>query len=126
MTQQPKLEVWYDGDCPICRRSRSWSERRDDEARLDFRDFRSTADDELPAPREVHRSTMMVRTPSGRLLQGFAAWRRILAALPGWRWLSRLAGVPPLRWIGSALYRLVARYRHRLSMPLPAEPRRDG
>lgn len=126
MTQQAKLEVWYDGDCPICRRSRSWSERRDEEARLDFRDFRSAPDDELPAAREVHRSTMMVRTPSGRLLRGFEAWRRIIAALPGWRWLSRLSAVPPLRWIGSAVYRLIARHRHRLSMPLPGEPRREG
>lgn len=116
------LEIWYDGSCPVCVRSRQWSERRDRDRRLRFRDFRTADDAELPADRERHRATMMARTPDGQLLEGFAAWRRILAALPRWRWLARLAGVPPLAWLGPPAYRVVARHRDKLPMPLP----RDG
>jgi predicted DCC family thiol-disulfide oxidoreductase YuxK len=122
MTSREPIEIWYDGSCPICRRSRQWSEKRDRDDRLRFRDFRSTADRLLPADRRRHEATMMVRTPHGKLLEGFAAWRRILAQLPGWRWMARLTGLPPFRWIGSLGYRFVARWRHLLAMPLPRDP----
>lgn len=120
MSSDTTIEVWYDGDCPVCVRSRAWAENRDRADRLDFRDFRSARDEELPAERERHRSTMMVRTPSDRLLAGFEAWRRIMLELPGWRWLGRLAGLAPLVWFGPAVYGLVARHRHRVPMPMPS------
>jgi len=121
MASGKPIEVWYDGSCPICCRSRSWSEQRDADGRLLFCDFRSVGDDELPADRDRHQAAMMVRISSGQLLEGFAAWRRILAVLPGWRWLARLSGLPPLRWIGALGYRLVARWRQPLAMPLPRD-----
>lgn len=124
-TEEP-LEVWYDGACPICRRSRAWCERRDRDGRFVFRDFRSAEDDQLPTARERHEATMMVSTPSGGTIEGFSAWRRILAALPGWSWLARLSALPPLRWIGALGYRLLARWRNVLAMPLPREPEREG
>jgi predicted DCC family thiol-disulfide oxidoreductase YuxK len=59
---------------------------------------------------------MWVRDPSGRLNRGFAAWRRILAELPGWRWLALLSGAPPMRWLGPSIYALVARWRRHLPL----------
>jgi predicted DCC family thiol-disulfide oxidoreductase YuxK len=115
------LEIWYDGSCPVCVRSRRWCERRDRDHRLRFRDFRSADDDELPADRERHRATMMARTPEGVLLEGFLAWRRILATLPRWRWLARSAGIAPLAWFGSAIYRVFARHRDRLPVSMPPD-----
>lgn len=108
------LEVWMDGDCGLCQRSRAWCELRDSDARIRFRDFRSTADPDLPLEREDLEESMWVRDESGRLLEGFEAWRVIMNELPGWRWLARLVAAPPLRWLGPPLYRMIARNRRRL------------
>ena len=74
-------------------------------------DFRSIANDRLPVDRQAHEASMWVRDGNGRMLEGFDAWRRIMAELPGWRWLAALSGLPPFRWLGPGLYRLVARSR---------------
>ena len=126
MSRIGSIEIWYDGTCPVCSRSRAWVERRDTANRLRFRDFRDAADAELPASRDRHRATLIVRSPDGELLHGFAAWREILRGLPGWRWLARLAGLPPLAWIGPPIYRLVSRYRNRIPMPMPQEARKTN
>ncbi len=108
------LTVWMDGQCQLCEASRGWCESRDNSGKLEFTDFRTAADGELPVARENLESSMWVRDRDGTLLEGFEAWRRIMAELPGWRWLAGLTGVPPLRWMGPWLYRAVARNRHRL------------
>jgi len=54
---------------------------------------------------------MWVRDGQGNLLEGFVAWRRIMSELPRWRWLARLASLPPLSLIGPALYRMIAANR---------------
>ena len=105
------LEIWLDGECAVCRSSRKFCETRDSDGRLRFQDFRVTADGELPLDRNTHEESMWVRDGNGTLLEGFAAWRRIMAELPGWRWLATLSGLPPARWIGPTIYRLVARFR---------------
>lgn len=103
-----------DGECGLCRASQGWCELRDTGDRLEFRDFRSAEPAELPRGRAEHEATMWVRDPGGALHRGFAAWRLIMAALPGWRWLAALTGLPPFRWLGEPLYRLIARNRRLL------------
>lgn len=103
-----------DGQCALCRASQAWCEQRDHGDRFRFRDFRAVDEGELPMDREQHEASMWVRDSGGRLHRGFEAWRRMMAALPGWRWLAALSGLPPLRWLGEPVYRLIARNRHRL------------
>ena len=111
MTRDRSLEVWYDGQCPVCRASRDWCTARDPEGRLVFRDLNTAAEAELPVARREAESAMWVRGDDGRLASGFDGWRCIMAELPGWRWLARAAGIPPLRWLGPPVYRLVAHAR---------------
>lgn len=115
MTETPSntsnLEVWYDGECALCRKSRSACEIRDPRGLLNFADFRKVDDHELPVSRRDHEETLWARTPEGALLKGFDAWRRILAELPRWRWLARLTGTPPIPVVGRAVYSVVARFR---------------
>ena len=59
---------------------------------------------------------LWVRDDSGRLREGFAAWRVIMTELPGWRWLAKLVAAPPLCWLGPPIYRMIAKNRSRLSM----------
>ncbi|MCW8985300.1 MAG: DUF393 domain-containing protein [Thermoanaerobaculales bacterium] len=112
---QQRLDVWMDGSCRLCQGSRAWCETRDRDGRVRFIDFRATSGSELPLTPEDHRSTMWVRDSDGVLLDGFAAWRRIMAEIPGWRWVARLASLPPFALIGPHLYRLIASNRHDFS-----------
>jgi predicted DCC family thiol-disulfide oxidoreductase YuxK len=108
------LDVWMDGDCRVCRLSQRWCERRDPKGRVVFHDFRVLDNPSVPVARTDLEESMWVRDADGLLLSGFAAWQRIMAELPGWRWLAGLSELPPVRWIGPNLYRLDARNRHRL------------
>jgi len=81
---------------------------------VQFSDFRSVDNNDFPVARRDLEEAMWVRDGEGRLLSGFAAWRRIMAELPGWRWLAVLSWLPPMSWIGPALYRFVAKNRYRL------------
>jgi predicted DCC family thiol-disulfide oxidoreductase YuxK len=105
------LEVWIDGDCRLCQRSKAWCEHRDRNARIRFSDFRSAADSDLPVHRTDHEASVWARSASGELLGGFAAWQRIVAELPGWRWLATTCSIPPLNLVGPPLYRLIAKIR---------------
>jgi predicted DCC family thiol-disulfide oxidoreductase YuxK len=104
-----------DGECSLCQKSRAWTETRDWDGRLRFIDFRAGTRDELPLTREDHETSMWVRDREGVLLEGFDAWRRIMAEIPGWRWLARLASLPPFTLIGPPLYRLIAANRRHFS-----------
>ena len=110
-----QLQVWMDGDCVLCQTSQKWCELHDRDGRVRFIDFRRADEDELPLTRTNHETSMWVKDNDGTLHEGYAAWRRIMAELPGWRWLGRIASVPPLTLIGPPLYRLVATHRNRLS-----------
>jgi predicted DCC family thiol-disulfide oxidoreductase YuxK len=105
------LTVWMDGDCGLCQMSRAWCEFRDRDGRVRFIDFRAAGGNELPLTHEEHQKSMWVRDGNGALLEGFAAWRRIMAEIPGWRWLARLTSLPPFSLVGPPLYRLVAANR---------------
>ncbi|MGE5235897.1 MAG: thiol-disulfide oxidoreductase DCC family protein [Acidobacteriota bacterium] len=116
MAEAKRIEVWYDGGCPLCARSRRWAERRDRDGALHFRDFTSRSEaGNLPAPPAELDRAMCVRAPDGKVDWGFAGWRAILAALPRWRWLARVLGWRPLRGLGPRLYRLVSLHRHVLA-----------
>jgi predicted DCC family thiol-disulfide oxidoreductase YuxK len=107
-----QIEVWMDGRCRLCRRSQAWCEQRDRDQRLVFRDFRIADDAELPLHRDAHEGSLWVRADDGRLQRGFAGWLLIMNELPRWRWLARVAAMPPFRWFGPPVYLLVARFRH--------------
>ena len=114
MAHDRSLEVWYDGQCPLCRASRAWCAARDPEGRLVFRDLRTATEAELPVPRPAAEASMWVRGADGTPLGGFAGWRRIMAELSGSRSLARVTGATPVRWLGPPIYWLVARARRML------------
>jgi predicted DCC family thiol-disulfide oxidoreductase YuxK len=109
-----QLDVWMDGACGLCLKSREWCELRDHDRRLTFNDFRSARESDLPVSPQDLENSMWVRDGEGNLLEGFAAWRRIMGELPRWRWLARLTSLPPFTLIGPALYRLVAANRRHI------------
>jgi len=110
----PGLEIWFDGSCEICRASRRLLEREGAGCALSFHDLAGWAPPPEARGSAPQRDEVLVRLPDGKLLAGFEAWRAILAALPRWRWLSAVAGLPGVARFGRMAYRAVARHRHRL------------
>jgi predicted DCC family thiol-disulfide oxidoreductase YuxK len=110
-------EVFYDGTCRLCTASREWAEKRDAEGMLSFRDAADPAEaDRLPVERERLAREMIVRLPGGRVAGGFEGALAVLRALPRWHLLGAILALPPLRWLGPPVYRMVARHRHRLRL----------
>jgi len=113
--EHDRIEVFYDGACPLCRASRRWAESRDRDGRLAFCDLNDPAAAGcIPAPPGGPGDAMWVRLPGGEMASGYAGWLAVLRALPRWRLFARVMGLPPVRWAGPTVYRFVARHRHAL------------
>jgi len=67
------------------------------------------ADPNGELPRGTDRAAALARlhvaTRDGRILSGAAAFTEVWQALPGWRWLARLARLPGIPWLMEAGYR---------------------
>jgi predicted DCC family thiol-disulfide oxidoreductase YuxK len=112
---QPTFDIFMDGSCSFCRWIWSKIEPYDSNSKLKFLDYNDPAvAAQAPFPRAALDSEMHVRTPDGNWFQGFGAWVVLLRALPRLEWLGRISGMPPVRWIGPALYAFIARHRYRL------------
>lgn len=113
MTRRHQIRVYHDGQCAFCRWTQQLVEHRDRERRIEFRDYHECSA-ETPFARADLERAMHVQALDGRWHTGFFGWLEILRALPRWRRLARLLSVPPLRWIGPLLYRLIAGNRYRI------------
>lgn len=75
-----RLKVWFDADCPLCRREIRLLQRLDKQNRIHFIDLRAAAED-CPVDRGEMLKRLHAQYPEGRTVSGaeaFAAmWRRI-------------------------------------------------
>lgn len=99
-----KLQTFYDGGCPLCRREIAHYRKIDRDGRIQWVDITQEEDAlanaglDLPsAMRRLH-----VQETDGCLLSGVDAFVAIWRRLPRWRWLARLVTVlrltRPLEW----------------------------
>ncbi|MDE3138854.1 MAG: DUF393 domain-containing protein [Acidobacteriota bacterium] len=107
----------FDGDCALCTRGARWLEER----------WRSPVPIAIAAQR-VHAQHPLLDIPSRRELDESLWWlegsrrdagaaavaRSLLATSWPWRALGLLLLTPPLSWVASPAYSLLARHRHRL------------
>ena len=110
------VEVFYDGDCPLCKREIGFLQRRDRQGRIRFTDianpafrpaeFGMTADDFI--------SEIKGRLPDGTWISGVEVFRRLYTAI-GWGPLMTLTRLPVVRQILDVGYRLFAKNRLRLT-----------
>ncbi len=111
-----EIEVFFDGDCPLCRREVGFLRRRDQHGRILFTDIASPDFDADAAgvPYERLMDEIHGRLPDGRWVRGVEVFRRLYAAV-GWRQLAALS-----RWSGISqaldlAYRVFASNRLRLT-----------
>jgi predicted DCC family thiol-disulfide oxidoreductase YuxK len=115
-TEPRKYTVFYDGMCPICKKSRRTLEKLDWLGRLNYADIhdRKFADAELPTVTYADMlKQMYVKRPDGKFFGGFKAFRAIAAVLPLMWPIVPLLWLPGAAFIGTRLYRVIARNRFR-------------
>jgi predicted DCC family thiol-disulfide oxidoreductase YuxK len=110
-------QLIYDGDCGFCTRTalgiaRHW--RRPAQA-VPWQRLGKTGLAEVGLTVADVRQAAWWIDPEGRRFRGHEAVACALRAAGGWREvLGRIVLVPPASWAAAAVYRAVARLRHRL------------
>lgn len=106
------LTVLYDGACPLCRREIGLYRGLPASQPLAFVDVSDAA---TALPPGTDRAQLLarfhVRRADGTLADGARGFVALWAALPGWRWLARLAALPGLTPLMEAAYRLFLHLR---------------
>jgi len=114
MNPPPRLTLFYDGECPFCRREVAALRRRDRRAALQLQDIAAPGFDAARyglSREEVHRA-LHARTADGRILRGMEAVRAAYRAV-GLGGLAAPTGWPLLRPLFDAAYAVFARHRRR-------------
>ncbi|MGV8928889.1 MAG: thiol-disulfide oxidoreductase DCC family protein [Brevundimonas sp.] len=107
------LEVWFDGDCPLCRREIALMRRLDRRGAIDFTDV-ATGQGACP----IDRSELLARfhaRENGVMLSGAAAFAAMWRAIPVLRPFGLAARNPSVLGLLEQLYRAFLRIRPALS-----------
>ena len=106
--------VYYDGACPVCSREIALYQRLSD-GQADRPAFENIAVEGASLPEGLSREAAMarfhVRLGGGEVVSGAAAFIALWRATPRFRWLGRIASVPPAPWILEGAYRAFLRLR---------------
>lgn len=110
------IEVFYDGDCPLCMREIAMLQRRDRHARIGFVDISAPGFDESSVG--LSWQTLMERIhgrlPDGTIIEGVEVFRRLYTAI-GFGRLVALTRLPGISQILDVAYRKFAKNRLRLT-----------
>ena len=111
----PRLQVFFDGGCPVCSREMAVLLRRDRRRLIEFIDIAAPGFDASAWGREQSQflAAMHARLPDGSWALGVEAFRNIYSLL-GFRWLVAPTRLPGIRQLLDAAYRVFARNRTRL------------
>lgn len=112
MDDPVKVEVWYDGGCPLCRREIALMRRLDRRGRIRFTDITS-ANSGCPVDRAALLERFHARE-AGVLLSGAAAFAAMWRAVPLLWPLGQAARLPPIGRLLEWAYVRFLRVRPRL------------
>ncbi len=112
----PQVEVFYDGQCPLCRREIGMLRRLDGRQFIRFTDISEPAFDAAPLGKtygdlmgEIHG-----RLPDGTWIKGVEVFRQLYGAV-GFRRLVAISRWPGVRQTLNVGYRVFARNRLRVT-----------
>lgn len=110
------VEVFFDGDCPLCRREINFLTRRDKEGRILSTDIAAPGFD-ASAFGMTHDDFMKEirgRLPGGEFISGVEVFRRLYTAV-GFGWVIKATRWPGISWCLDRAYSLFARNRLKLT-----------
>jgi predicted DCC family thiol-disulfide oxidoreductase YuxK len=109
------VEIFFDGECPLCMREVKVLQRMDREQRVRFTDIASKT---FGPPAGLDMAALMARIhgrlPDGTILEGVEVFRRVYEAV-GLSWLARVSRWPGISALTEAGYTLFAKHRLRLT-----------
>lgn len=110
------VEVFYDGDCPLCMREIRMLMRKDRASRIVFTDIAAPTFDAASVGTTYADLMTRIRgrLPDGSWIEGVEVFRQLYAAI-GFRWLVAITRVPGLSHLLSLGYRAFAANRLRLT-----------
>ena len=112
----PQIEVFYDGECPLCSREINFLRRIDKHHSIVATDISDPNFDASSVG--VEWSDLMDRLhgrrADGVIVEGVEVFRQLYAAV-GWGWLVSITRAPGIRQGLDAVYTLFARNRLRLT-----------
>jgi predicted DCC family thiol-disulfide oxidoreductase YuxK len=124
MSEIERIDVYTDGQCPLCQWMRARVEPFDRQHRITWLDYRDPEVMSSAAPytfQELNEE-MHARSPDGRWSAGYGAWVAIMRVLPGWRLLAPVLSVWPFTSLGAIFYRWLAARRYKLfGVPPPCD-----
>ncbi len=110
------VEVFYDGDCPLCMREIRMLMRKDRASRIVFTNIAAPTFD--AARYGTTYAALMTRIrgrlPDGTWIDGVEVFRQLYTAI-GWRWLVAITRIPGISHLMSLGYRVFAANRLRLT-----------
>jgi predicted DCC family thiol-disulfide oxidoreductase YuxK len=111
-----QVEVFFDGECPLCRREIEMLRRRDRSAQIRFTDIAAPGFDaaELGLEPQALMNRIHGRLPDGQIIEGVEVFRRLYAAV-GFGGIVRLSRAPGVSQLFDAAYTLFAKNRLRLT-----------
>lgn len=111
-----EVEVFFDGECPLCMREIRMLRRRDRDGRIQFTDIAARGFDAtaLGTTQADLMARIRGRLPDGTWIQGVEVFRRLYAAA-GFRVISAVMGVPGISHLLALAYRIFAANRLRLT-----------
>ena len=124
MQTDSRIEVYTDGQCPLCRWVRARVEPLDRERRIEWYDYNEPESLARAAPHTFAEmaAEMHVRRADGGWSKGYSAWLEVLRVLPRWRRLAPVLSLWPFRSLGPVFYRWLASRRYSLfGVPPPCD-----
>lgn len=111
-----QLEVFHDGECPLCQREMQLLRRLDRAGAIRFVDISAAGFDPLPlgVSWQMLMDRIHARLPDGTLIEGVEVFRRLYAAV-GFRRLVAFSRLPGVAQLLDAAYHLFAKNRLRLT-----------
>lgn len=107
-----QLEVFYDGECPLCRREISFLKKKDRKQLILFRDIQQMdfAQTDFPKTFEQLMAEIHGRLPDGTWITGVEVFRQIYNAI-GWRRIVAITRWPGVGWTMDRAYQFFAKRR---------------
>ena len=111
-----QIEVFHDGQCPLCQREMQLLQRLDRARAIRFVDISAAGFDPLPlgVSWQALMDRIHGRLPDGTLIEGVEVFRRLYAAV-GFRRLVAFSRRPGVAQLLDAAYRVFAKNRLKLT-----------
>jgi len=118
MSQAQRLQVFYDGGCPVCSREIAFYRARPGADGFEWVDVQCSGESlGTGLSREAALARLHVRLPDGTLLSGAAAFAAMWRNMPGFKWLGRWLQLPPFGALAELGYRIFLRVRRAWRRP---------